>query len=258
MPEEVVEGQEVVVENKVEPKYFTKEELDAELARATKTARSMGYKDGKKEQIAPYLEKIRATPGFESAEDFDKAIDELLPLASERKRNARHDETRERELQGTKAERDAWQSKYKISLINNELQSLTSDMVNPKQAALLLQQNYRFDIDESDGEPKLIVLKANGERAMADDWRPLEPKDLVQRFKEENPHFVTSEEKVSLHTKNKGGLPNGTLSLEALGKIPIKNQTPEQYARWNKARIDGLLNPLTGELTEKGRLASGR
>ncbi len=241
-----------------EEKYYTQKEVDDMLTKAQKSARSIGYKSGKEEKNAPYLELIKSTPGFEDYSDLETALKEALPLASDRKKNARHEETVRRELEGAKMEKDNWKTKYKDAVINAQLQTLTAGTTNPRQVALLLQTDYRFEIDESEGEPKLVVLKPNGEQAMKDAWTPLEPKDLVEKFKSEYPHFVTSEEKKSMGTQSKGGLPNVGLSLEALAKIPIGKLTPEQRIRWDKARGEGLFNPMSGDLTPKGLASIGK
>jgi hypothetical protein len=81
-----------------------------------------------------------------------------------------------------------WQGKFRSERINNTLLSLASrpEVVNPGQIVALVRS--RVSLDENGN---VVVLDETGKSpAVNDKMQPLAPKDFMDGFLKENPHFL--------------------------------------------------------------------
>ena len=232
----------------------------AEVEEIKKRIRSAGFNDGKtvgrRESIAPYLEKARKTPGFEEIADLDEpTYAEILNLASARKRNMKHDEemqAKNRELQ-TRAERA--EQRYKDREIDYALNGIISAdekgnprANNPAQVVKLLRADFKFDLVEENGKSVVRVLDMEGNPVRKDAFEYKSAEDLINEFLARNQHFVPGAAKASTDAKPKTGIPGTNKTDEEIARTPVHMLNVQEKARFKQLFKEGKINALTGAL----------
>lgn len=105
------------------------------------------------------------------------------------------------------------QSKYKNVVINNALLGLVSraDVVNANQVASLMRGSFALNDKE-----EVIVVDANGGEVLGTNLKPMSPKEYVENFFTENPHF--------LKAPRSGGAGSGSSGGSGGGKPRFKSE----------------------------------
>lgn len=235
----------------VESTYYTEsewKELNTKLEKSVQGARAGQYNKGRDETKQAILEKIIGNPAFADYKDLDLAIEEILPLAEARKRNAKHDTENERRVKELTDKNSATERKYEKFRIRAAIADKAKGVADLKDFTTLLESEFRLKLVEENGEDQIVILDSQDRPMMKDGYTPFTLEDVIEDLKGKKPYLVASEAKVALDVKQRTGSPQIGSSLAQIMKKPYKEMNATERAQVAKATREGKIKSVSGNL----------